>query len=402
MRRGLVSRELVVDQTPQGARIGLLEDGRLLDVDLADDQGRGRICLGRVRAVERDLDGAFVDCGLGRDAFLSARDARALSGLSARDARALSGVGRKTRIGDQVSEGQAVLVQVKRAAQGDKGPRISADIALAGICLVHRPRTGRIELSPALARSGHAGRQQARAEALFPAGGFTLRRAALRASDQELLDQAERLRQGWAEIEQRAGSTRAPALLDPPGDPLQRLLLDHLSPDLERIVFAERTAMIRTRKWLGAWPGLAARLEHLADAFEATGAADQLAEALGPEVALRGGGALIIEPTTALTAVDVNGASRRPLEVDLEAAREVARQLRLRQIGGIVVIDFVDLDAKPDRARLFSALRAAFDDDPVMVQLYPMSPLGLVELSRQRIGPCLAERLGRAEETKDE
>ncbi|MGH6912603.1 MAG: ribonuclease E/G [Geminicoccales bacterium] len=387
-----MSRELVVDQTPQGARIGLLEEGRLLDVDLADDQGRGRICLGRVRRVEHDLDGAFVDCGLGRDAFLSARDARALSGAA-----------RKARIGDQVSEGQAVLVQVKRAAQGDKGPRITADVALPGLLLQYRPRARRIELSPALARSGRAGGQQARGEALLPAGGFVLRRAAPQASDQDLLDEAQRLRQGWAEIEQRAGSARAPALLDPPGDPLRRLLLDHLSPDLERIVFAERTALIRTRNWLGAWlPGLAARLEHLADAFEASGAADQLAEALGPEVALRGGGSLIIEPTTALTAVDVNGAGRRPLEVDLEAAREVARQLRLRQIGGIVVIDFVDLDAKADRARLLSALRSAFDDDPVMVQLYPMSPLGLVELSRQRIGPCLAERLGRAEETASE
>lgn len=384
-----MSRELIVDQTPQGARIGLLEDGRLLDVDLADADpgGRGRICLGRVRAVDRDLDGAFVDCGLGRDAFLSARDARALSGAA-----------RKARIGAQVTEGQAVLVQVKRAAQGDKGPRVSADIALAGVCLVHRPRAGWIELSPALARSDHARSQQARGEALFPDGGFVLRRAALQASDQELLHEALHLRRRWAEIEERAGSARAPALLDPPADPLQRLLLDHLSLDLERIAFAERTALIRTRRWLGEWPELAARLEYLPDAFEASGAADQLADALGREVALRGGGTLIIEPTAALTAIDVNGAGRRPLDVDLEAAREVARQLRLRQIGGIVVIDFVDLDARSDRTRLQAALRAAFEDDPVMVQLYPMSPLGLVELSRQRIGPCLAERLGRAEE----
>ena len=108
-----------------------------------------------------------------------------------------------------------------------------------------------------------------------------------------------------------------------------------------------------------------------------------------------GGGSLIIEPTAALTAIDVNGAGR-PLEVDLAAAREVARQLRLRRIGGTVVIDFVDLESKRDRARLHAALRQALADDPATVQLYPMSPLGLVELSRQRLGPSLAELLGRA------
>jgi ribonuclease E/ribonuclease G len=124
------------------------------------------------------------------------------------------------------------------------------------------------------------------------------------------------------------------------------------------------------------------------------GASEQLEEALGREVMLAGGGSLIIEPTAALTAIDVNG-SGRPLEVDLEAVPELARQLRLRRIGGIVVIDFVDLDSRSDRARLDAALRAAFAADPAEVQLYPMSPLGLVELSRQHTGPGLAERLGR-------
>jgi ribonuclease E/ribonuclease G len=196
---------------------------------------------------------------------------------------------------------------------------------------------------------------------------------------------------------------RPPTWLDPPAEPLERLLLRHVGPDLAQITLADRTALIRARTWLGRrLPRLVDRLAHLPDAFEASGASDQLEEALGRVVALPGGGSLIVEPTAALTAIDVNGAGRRPLDVDLEAAAETARQLRLRQIGGIVVIDFVDLEAKPDRARLLSALRAAFADDPAMVQLSPMSPLGLVELSRQRTGPTLAERLGRVEEMVDE
>jgi Rne/Rng family ribonuclease len=383
-----VSGTLVVDRTARGHRIGLLEDDRLIEVDLAepDPAGVGAICLGRVRTVAQGLDGAFVDCGLGADAFLSARDARALSGAK-----------RSAPIGKQVSEGQAVLVQIKRQARDGKGPRVGADIALPGLFLVHRPRIARIELAPELARTGQAG-QQERAAALFPGGGFSLRPTAVYATDQELADEADRLRQGWSEIEAWAGGSRPPALLASPTEPLHRLLLDHFSPDLERIVLGERALLLQARRWLEQWlprwlESFAERLEYLPDAFEATGAAEQLDEALGREVALSGGGSLIIEPTAALTAIDVNGAGT-PLEVDLAAAREVARQLRLRRIGGIVVIDFVDLESKRDRARLDAALRAALADDPAAVQLYPMSPLGLVELSRQRQGPSLAELFG--------
>jgi Rne/Rng family ribonuclease len=393
-----MSRALVVDRVARGVRIGLLEDDRLIEVDVADQTAAaiGAICLGRVRRVAHDLDGAFVDCGLGADAFLGARDARALSGAT-----------RSARVGEQVSEGQAVLVQVRRQAERGKGPRLTSDIALPGICLVHRPRLDRALLSPALARYEQTG-QQERADRLFPSGGFSLRPAALHASDPELLDEALRLRQTWSAIEARAGASRPPALLAAPPEPLQRLLLEHLSPDLERIVLGDRALLIKARRWLEqslprSLAALADRLEYLPDAFEATGAAEQLEEALGREVALPGG-SLIIEPTAALTAVDVNGAGK-PLDVDLAAAREVARQLRLRRIGGLVVIDFVDLASKRDRARLDAALREAFADDPAAVQLYPMSPLGLVELSRQRTGPCLAEQLGRAapiEETLDE
>jgi Rne/Rng family ribonuclease len=382
-------RTLVLDRVAGGVRIGLLEDDRLIEVDLADPDpaAPGAICLGRVRTIAHDLDGAFVDCGLGADAFINARDARALSGAS-----------RSAGIAGQVSEGQAVLVQVKRQAGGGKGPRVTTDIALPGLFLLHRP----------LARSGQAG-QQERADALFPGGDFSLRPAALHATDQELLDAAECLRRSFAGIETRAGTSRPPALLAAPPESLHRLLLDHFSPGLERLVFGDQALLIAARRWLErSWPrwleSSAGRLEYRPDAFEASGAAEQLDEALGCEVALPGGGSLNIEPTAALTSIDVNGAGQ-PLEVDLAAAREVARQHRLRRIGGIVVIDFVDLESKRDRARLDAALRAALEGDPAAVQLYPMSPLGLVELSRQRLGPSLAEQLGSTapiEETPDD
>ena len=153
------SRELLIEATPFGPRAALLEGGRLLEIGLADAAGgaRGRVLLGRVRAIDRDLDAAFVDCGLAEDGWLGARDARLLSGR-ARDAP----------IGRQLHEGQAVLVQVRRAAQGGKGPRLTGDVALAGPCLVYRPRRPGTGLSerPAARRASAA---ELRAEAFVQA-----------------------------------------------------------------------------------------------------------------------------------------------------------------------------------------------------------------------------------------
>src|SRR5690606_821733 len=189
---------------------------------------------------------------------------------------------------------------------------------------------------------------------------------------------------------------RPPARLYGVDDPLHRLLLEHVAPDLERIVVGDQASLVRARNWLLEWqPGLAPRLESVADPFEATGAAEQLEEALQPTVPLPGGGSLIIEPTAAFTAIDVNAGGRQALEANLAAAREIARQLRLRRIGGTVVIDFIDLPSRPLRARVMSALRDAVADDPAPVQVFWMPRFGLVELSRKRAGPSLAEMLGR-------
>jgi len=387
MASGGVSRVLAVDRTAQGYRIALLENGRLIDFDVADGESTSSICLGRVRAVAPEIDGAFVDCGLGADAFLSARDARALSGAR-----------RGVPINAQVSEGQAILVQIKRPARDGKGARVGTDIALPGVGLVHRPRSHRVGLVPELSRSEHAKQQSARAATLFPGGGFVLRPASLRLGDEELQAEAGYLRQRWTGLERKAAGLEPPARLPLYPDPLVELLSRFFGPDVERIVLADHASLIRARTWLEQvlprwleWVDL----EQAAGAFEATGVTEQLEEALGREVALPGGVWLLIEPTAALTAIDVNGTGR-PIDVDLAAVPAIARQLRLRGIGGNVVIDFVDLDSKRDRARLQAALRAVFMDDPAEVQLYPMSPLGLVELSRQRTGPSLSERLGHA------
>jgi Ribonuclease G/E len=358
-----MSRELIIEPTPFGARAALLEDGRLLEVGLADGDApsvRGQVWLGRARAIAHALDAAFVDCGLGQDGYLGARAARVLSGQA-----------HGTPIGRQLREGQAVLVQGRRDAQGGKGPRLTGDVTLAGPCLIYRPRQ--------------------------PGDGLSERRAARGATDAERRAEAEHLRRLWQVIEAQVEDARAPARLHGSAEPVVQLLIEHLGDDPDRILLGDQAALVRARNYLAAWrPSLLERLEHLPDAFAASGAGEQLAAALEPVVALAGGGRLIIEATAALTAIDVDGGGRRALEVDLAAAGEVARQVRLRRLGGIIVIDFVDLATKGERAELVAGLRAALADDPEPVQVYPMSPLGLVQLSRRRKGPSLAEQLGRS------
>ena len=358
-----MTRELVIEPTPFGARAALLADGRLLEIGVADGDlpsVRGVVWLGRVRAVDHALDAAFVDCGLSEDGWLGARDARALSGRA-----------RGAPIGRLLHEGQAVIVQGRRDARAGKGPRLSGDIALTGPCLVYRPRQ--------------------------PADGLGERRAARRATAIELRAEAEHLRRIWQGIEARAQAASPPSRLHGPADPVERLLIDHLGDDPERILLSDQPALVRARNYLAAWrPSLLGRLEHLPDAFSTSGADEQLAAALEPVVEIAGGGRLIVEATAALTAIDVDGGGRRPLDVDLAAAREIARQLRLRRLGGTIVVDFVDLETRRARAELLLALRGALADDPAPVQVWPMSPLGLVQISRQRLGPSLAEQFGRA------
>jgi Ribonuclease G/E len=355
-----MSRELVIETTPFGPRAALLEDGRLLEIGFADAASAGQVYLGRVRAIDHALDAAFVDCGLGEDGWLGARDAR----LLAANARNLP-------IGRLLREGQGVLVQVRRAAQGGKGARLTADLALKGPCLVYHPRR--------------------------PGEGLSERPAARGASAAERAAESERLRRLWQAIEDKAAAAEASALLHGPGDAVAWLLAEQLGADPARILVADPATLVRARGYLGGWrPALLERLEHLPEAFAASGAEEQLAAALEPVAAIPGGGSLTIQPTAALTAIDVDGGGRRPLEADLAAAQEVARQLRVRQLGGTIVVDFIDLEGKSERQRLLQALRTALADDPTPAEAFPMSPLGLVQISRRRSGPTLAERCGRS------
>lgn len=366
-----------------------LEDGRLIELHAESDQRDrivDRLLLARVVRVEPRIQAAFLDIGDGRSAFLNAKDARFLPG-----------VGASAPIERAVREGESLVVQGIREAQGDKGARVTADLRLVGLRVVLRPRSEAVEVSGHLNKRARAALLE-RGRALFPAGGVLLRRAAAAADDDALRREADALRARWAGLEARARRARPGPLEVEGDDPLSRLLRTVLGNPVDELAAAEPDLLAGVRRFVEAHlpDGPAVRaLPGATSAFEGSGVAEQLATALAREVPLERGGRLLIEPTAALTAIDVDGGAEHALAVNLEAAGEIARQIRLRNLGGIVVIDFIGMAQRSDRQRVVGALRRALSRDPFPVQVHDTSPLGLVELGRPRRGATLATLLSR-------
>jgi ribonuclease E/ribonuclease G len=383
-----MSLALVVEHVGFGVRGALLRDDRLIDLVDADAGGdwvTDALFVGRVRSVDTKLNAAFVDIGLGIEALLNAKDARHHTGDP-----------EKRPISRLVSEGQRLIVQGVREGEGGKGPRVTTDIKLFGFHLLWRPYGKPLEVQGPV-RGRERAELQERGERLFGERGVTLRKLAADADDAVLVAEVARLEARWTSIEAAAGKAGRPGRLAGDDHPLERLIRAVLDPALERIEIADEELLARLRV-LESGPlaghGIEiVRLDPMLSAFEQTGVAAGLEEALNREVPLRRGGRLLIEPTAALTSIDVDGEGRTPLDLDLDAATEIARQVRLRNIGGTIVVDFVDLPARSQRQRLEQALQKAFRDDPVTVQIYPMSQLGLVQISRARRGRSLAARM---------
>ncbi|MCS6879407.1 MAG: ribonuclease E/G [Geminicoccaceae bacterium] len=383
-------RRLVVEATGFGVRGALLEDDRLievLDVDAHGDQILDRLFLGRVSAVDRTLNAAFVDIGLAQPALLAAKDARFAKGLRERQP-----------IGKLVREGEYLLVQGLREPVEDKGGRVTTDIRLMGFHLLWRPSEVGPETGPA--RGAEREALRIRGEQLFPGRAVSLRRHAARVGDDVLRAELARLEARWRQVRAEAEAKRRPGPLSGGEHPLEVLLRDALTPELAGVAVADLELVARARALLEgplAPHGIALeRLDPARSAFEQTGVAEQLEQALAREIAIPGGGRLIVEPTSALVAIDVDGGNRAALEVDLAAAREIARILRLRNLGGTIVVDFVDLPTRNERVRLEQALAKAFRDDPAPVQIHPMTATGLVEIGRSRRGRSLDQLLRRA------
>ena len=234
---------------------------------------------------------------------------------------------------------------------------------------------------------------RARLGAVSRRSRFALRRHAAGLPDEALRQEADRLAARWRGIE-TAARTAKPGRLPEPEAPVERLLRGLIELEPASVAVADQALALELERLLAAAPTLpplrVVRLDPDEPAFAQTGVDEALELALGAEVPLRRGGRLLVEPTAACVAIDVDGGGRAPLDVDLEAAREIARQVRLRNLGGTIVVDFVDLPTRPERQRLEEALKKAFRGDPAPVEVHAMSSLGIVQISRARRGEPLA------------
>jgi Rne/Rng family ribonuclease len=383
--------QLVLEDTGFGLRAAVVEQGRLVELRDADrDQPRVTDALfaARVTAVDAKLNAAFLDCGLPQPALLVAKDARAVAGAVER-----------RPIRDLVREGQRLVVQGLREPVEGKGARVTSDVKLFGFALIHTPLAEASDLVHRLGgrRQGDALRERGRA--LFPDGRFVLRRHAAELADDALLAEAAQLAAGWQQLETMAARTAAkPGRLPELESPLERLLRSLVDLEPAEIAIADRVLLRELNELQATRPTLPplalVPLEPDQPAFEQTGVAAELELTHAREVPLSGGGRVTIESTAACVAIDVDGGGRAPLDTDLEAAGEIGRQIRLRNLGGTIIVDFVDLPTRPERQRLEEALRKAFRGDPAPFEIHAMSALGIVQISRARRGETLAARYG--------
>ncbi len=391
--------EVLATKAGGRARIALRSDGRLVELFFAGDGAAdavGSIVLGRVTAVLPGMEAAFVDIGAERAGFLSLAAPRTDAG---EPDDALSGL-------EPVQEGAEVLVQITKTAQEGKGAGLTRSISLAGRYLVFTPVQPRIAISRRIQDEAEREALAAvMAEISRPGEGFILRTAARDVGREALAADAEVLRAQWAAVAERRTGAPPPQVLHGATRGLGEVLRDHAHEGIRRILVDTRRAEAEAQAFCDAHiPDLGTRIELWDGAesmFEALGVEDDIAESLDPRVTLPCGGSLIIEQTQALTAIDVNTGRNvgRTSHADtvratnLEAAAEIPRQLRLRGLGGITVIDFIHMDEESDRRAVMDLLMEGLSADPAFIRANGISELGLVELARRRGDGTLEARL---------
>jgi ribonuclease G len=412
-----VKSVLVIDSLPGERRVALVEDDQLAELQVERSGSRaiaGNIYLGRVRNVLRGMQAAFVDLGLERDAFLHVDDAPGPVRLRPEwdgDPPAGPRVP-PPRIEERVREGEDLLLQVLKDPLGRKGARVTAHLSIPGRLLVLLPGVDHAGVSrrlPEEERPALRERLAGLAARLAPPGGLILRTAGAGAAPAALEDELRALVAAWEAIRGRRAAARAPALLFEEAGVVERALREHVRAGIEEIVvdseevFAEvRDALARLGDGLPA-PRLV-RHEGTEPLFDARRLTTQIDRALKARVWLPSGGHIAIHPTEALVAIDVNTGKyvgRGDLEetllrTNLEAVRETARQMRLRDLGGLIVIDFIDMQRPESREAVLAALGEALRRDRARMRVLPMSEFGLVEITRQRSRPSLDRQLQRA------
>ena len=407
---------LLISVTEWDTRVAFLEDGRLAEFYVegrAQNGPVGNVYKGRVTRLLPGMAAAFVDVGLDRPAYLFAEDVIAqedeffqvwLKGEI--DENPPSRRLPPATISDLLHEGQEVLVQVLRGPTPNKGARLTTHISLAGHYLVYMPTLNQLGVSRRINDEPERQRLKATLEELRPTAGGLIARTACRGQSLEKLTRERDLLMGiWQRLRRKKDRAPCPSLLHQELEAARRVVRELYSPEVDRVLVDDPAAFERIVDYLEALNPLDKYRVDLHPGpepiFSHFGLEIDWHKLLAPKVWLKSGGYLLIDPTEALTAIDVNTGrfvGRKHLEetllkTNLEAAKEIARQLRLRNIGGLIVIDFIDQEKAANRELVYQTLLEALARDRAKTTALPISALGLVEMTRQRVRDSLAQTI---------
>ncbi|MDR0468490.1 MAG: Rne/Rng family ribonuclease [Peptococcaceae bacterium] len=386
-------RELLMRAESSETTVAVVEDGRLVELYLereSDSRVVGNIYKGVVKNILPGMQAAFVDIGLDKNAFLYVDDAWIeASGLEKDSSR--------TPIQSLLKEGQELMVQITKEPVGTKGARITAQITLPGRYLVLMPTVDHSAVSRRIQKTAERQRLQALAEELKPESiGLIVRTIGEGASREELLQDQEQLMLTWDGIRNRFAQGSVKGLIYKDLGLCQRILRDVFSTEINRLMVNSRALYNEVQEYLDFMePRLKRKVFvcNMEELFDKYSIPQETSAALDRKVWLKNGSYLIFDRTEALTVIDVNTGkyvgstdlTDTILRTNMEAAREIARQLRIRNIGGIIIIDFIDMESENHKQRVLDVLSAELNKDRVKTHILGFTPLGLVEITRKKV-----------------
>lgn len=413
-----MSNDLIINARPHETRVALVENGLVTELHVERKTGQelmGNIYRGRVARVLPGMQAAFVDIGLERTAFLYVADVhKDVLGL---ERLMLKGMENQDRIGDLeengspqapqeriefqieelLHEGQDIMVQVSKEPLGTKGPRVTSHISLPGRHLVFMPTVNHIGISRRIEDKEERERLRVLIEEIRPGNfGFIARTVSEGDTREKLKSEMDFLVKLWNSITERMDRAAGPGILHRDLNISLRAVRDLFTREVDRLIIDSRDEYQNILSFIDTFaPSLRYSVELYEDTepiFDAYGIELEISRSLENKIWLKSGGYIVIEMTEALTAIDVNTGSyvgKRNLEetilkTNLEAVKEIAYQLRFRNIGGLIVIDFIDMEKMANRERVFTALQDAFSGDRSKTNILPMSDLGLIEMTRKR------------------
>src|SRR3954469_6247638 len=418
-----MKREILINAAPRETRIAILEDGKLVEllVDRPDNRRMvGDIYLGRVDAVLPGIQAAFVDIGTEKSAFLHSSDLVRQSADEAEDDDDEdddddeadeapdrrnghnNGNGRRAKappIQEALKRGQEILVQISKEPISTKGPRVTAQISLAGRFLVYIPDSAKVGVSRKIGSAAERARLKEQVQNILPekSGGVIVRTVSEDVTPEMLQRELNSLMSQWKKIKRKTHFQKAPSLVNRESGLTRGLVRDLFSDKVDSLTVDSKQVYNEIAAYLkDIAPDLIARVKlHEAQVplFDTAEIEEEIRDIFKRRCDLPSGGYLIIEPTEALVSIDVNSGrytgkkdpEKTVLRTNMEAAQEVARQLRLRDVGGIIVCDFIDMETKANRDRVLQELRQHLSRDRARTKAFAVSDLGLIEMTRQRV-----------------